>query len=251
MLETLAPDRVVNQAHLTTIQNILTRYYIFEALTAAEQAKLIKSIKINRYLHNQVIYQQYQQCQDIMLILEGRLKFCWSSFDGKHMTNSFIPTGNLINIIPIMTQSPLYHDYISNGTSIIASIPADIFLSILDNNSKLAVNILKLVCFRYQFLLSDMYHSVTSSLKLRLSREIIFLAKHHGSILSNRIKINIKISQNSFAELLNTSRQKINKEFKSLISDGIIVLEKGYLYVLNLTALHAILGQDPYSKKVL
>ncbi|MCE1270654.1 MAG: Crp/Fnr family transcriptional regulator [Acinetobacter sp.] len=215
--------------------------YFFDLCTAEQQEQLMKSIKISRYHHGQTIFRQGIACNELTLILKGTIKMSWNIDNGKCITHRFLPTGFLINIVPLMSKRPLVHDHIAHDATIIATVSGEIFLSILQNNPKFSYNVFEMICKRNHILFEETYHRASQPLRIRLAREFMILVDFFSKQEAEGIKITIKLSQEHFAELLQTSRQSINKELLWLSQEGIAEAKYNQITILDLKKLKALL----------
>ncbi|MFU8928149.1 Crp/Fnr family transcriptional regulator [Acinetobacter puyangensis] len=124
--------------------------------------------------------------------------------------------------------------HIAQGYTTIATLNQNIFFECLKSNVGICYKILNIVCQRHHILLSQLYLSTTATLRQLLAIELIFFADYHSLQLnSNIIQLKLKLTQENFAELLNTSRQSINKEFNWLTQNAIIDVKNNYIHIIN------------------
>lgn len=225
---------------LEQAKQYLRHNYFFDLCTEEQQNQLLKSIKIARYHHGQLIFEQHEAGQNITLILNGAIKLSWNTPEGKCITHRFLPTGFLINMVPVVSKRPLMHDHFAHDSTIIANIPGQVFLSILQNNQQFAYAIFELICIRNFLLFEEVYHRSALPLRIRLAREFCLLVDYFSKQEDNKIRITIKLSQEHFAELLQTSRQSINKELLWLSQQGIAEAKYNQITILNLKKLKAL-----------
>lgn len=221
----------------------LLKNYFFDLCTTEQQNQLIKSIKISRYHHGQMIFRHSIPCHEVTLILSGAIKLGWNSSDGKCIAHRFLPTGFLINIVPLVSRRPMMHDHIAHDSTIIATIPGKVFLSLLQQNPQFAYTIFELICKRNHLLFEDVYHRVSQPLRVRLAREFMILVNYFSRQEQQSIKITIKLSQEHFAELLQTSRQSINKELLWLSQQGIAEAKYNQITILDIKKLRALIDE--------
>lgn len=226
--------------HVQEAIDILERHQLIQDLDEADQALLIKHIKIKKYYHNQLIYKQNEACQDINLILDGVLKLGWSTSNGKYLTDAFLPAGMLINIVPIFSNHPFVHDYFSQGSTVIANIPAHIFKTVIQKNAHALTQLLKLICIRTHINREKLFFYTTASLRTRLAKEFLFLVDFHSQQHDNQFLIKLKLNQENFAELLSTTRQSINKEFAWFSEHGMLEVKYNQILILDYNAIREL-----------
>src|SRR5690606_23426357 len=85
------------KTHLNNARRILENYDFSQYLIESDQELLIRNLRIHRYFHQQVIYQQNYLSTDINIILSGAIKLGWNTAQGNYHTVMFMPSGTLIN----------------------------------------------------------------------------------------------------------------------------------------------------------
>lgn len=212
---------------------ILENYQFIQSLPEADKSKLIQHLKIRKYYHNQTIYSQNDPCTEINIILEGALKLGWNTTSGKYHTDIFVPSGTIINIVPIVTEQPLLHDHIAQGRTVLANLPGQLFINMIRHHPDALFMVLKLICVRTQLNREQNFISSTESLTTRLAKKLVFLVDYHSYQHKDKILLNLKLSQENLAELLQTSRQSINKELAALANEKIIEVKYNQISILN------------------
>lgn len=221
-------------------QDILLNCTFMNYCTAIEKEMLYKSIRIKHFHQGQVIYKRNQKCAEIFIVLNGVIRLGWNAEDGKQIIHRFIPTGILLNIIYGIPDVQLEHDYIAHEATIVAAISGEVFQSILKQNGQVLYAVFQMICRRTRLLDNDIYHQNAQSLRVQLARQLIYLIEYFSSQNDSLIKLDLKISQENFAELLKISRQSIRKELQWFIDEGIIETRYSQIYIKDMEKLKAI-----------
>ncbi|MFU8927101.1 Crp/Fnr family transcriptional regulator [Acinetobacter puyangensis] len=220
-------------------KEIILGHTIAQYLNKQELQKLFDNLKFHHYHHHQVVYRHQQKSGDIFLILQGSLQLSWHAPDGRQIIHQFLPAGCMINIIPVITGLPMMHDHIAHHTTIIATIPGKIFLELTQSNAKVSFEILKMIACRSHFILDDIYYHKTRSLRVRLARQLFFLLNYFSHQRTNS-PLTIKLSQENFAELLQTTRQSISKELLWLAQQSIAEVKYNQIHILDIEKLETL-----------
>ncbi|WP_245809114.1 Crp/Fnr family transcriptional regulator [Acinetobacter populi] len=223
-------------------KQILSHHKFMEFCTEDQKKQILKNIKIQQYYPNQTISGQYEQCDYIQLVLEGTIKTCTYSLEGKQLINRFIPVGLLTNIVPLVTHQKFQRHQIAHEFTTIAKISGQVFLSILKENVQLLYYIFEHVCNRSLTLYDDHLYQNTQSLRVQLARQLVELAYFFSLQLDDGIKLQIRLSQENFADLLQTTRQRINKEFLWLEQEKIAVAKYNQIHILDLDRLKMLIN---------
>ena len=65
----------------------------------------------------------------------------------------------------------------------------------------------------------------------RVAKTLIKLAASYGEAQGDRIRFNIKISQQELANIIGSSREVVNRHLRSLQSEGVISVDHGHLVI--------------------
>lgn len=221
-------------------KNYLLEYVFFQNLNAEEQNTIYKNIKIKHFNHNHIIHTQNDICNELNLVIKGTIKINWLSHDGRSIIYKFLPSGFLLGFLAIISKQDLAHSHIAYGHTIVATIPSQLFINILKNNSTALYAVLELICQRNLLLFDDIYLQNTLNLRIRLARQLIFLIKYFSNAKEGNIKLSIKLSQETLSELLNTSRQSVNKELSWFSQQNILDVKYNQIYIIDYTQLQEI-----------
>ena len=85
----------------------------------------------------------------------------------------------------------------------------------------------------------------TESVRLRLCKLLIMLADIFGIGAGGRVVIKHKLNQSDLALLVGASRQWTNKILSGLQSLGLLRLEDRHIIISDISALDALIGEDP------
>ncbi|MFU8925698.1 Crp/Fnr family transcriptional regulator [Acinetobacter puyangensis] len=236
-----------NIVFMNQVKEILNKKSYFYLLDKKDQDMLIQNIKIKNYSNNQIIAHQNSDFNNIFIFLEGSIKVRWTTDGDKSLTETFLINSEIYNIIPVVTEEKLIYNYTSHGKSKIAIIPGDIFCEALKRNYEATYQILKLVSQRFNHLLKKNYQRHNFSLKVNLALEILKLIENY-QIEQNQISsLPIRINQENLAELLNTTRQKINKELNWFAQENILYARYNKIEILDYNKLVDISKYQHYN----
>jgi CRP-like cAMP-binding protein len=80
-------------------------------------------------------------------------------------------------------------------------------------------------------------------LRARVARTLVMLAAQHGQGGAEGVEIQLRLTQEEYADMLGVSRQSLNRELRALEQAGAISLTYARLVVRDLAALREFIGQ--------
>ena len=147
-----------------------------------DESNLIKYINIKK---NEILFEEDSICNNIGIVIDGRLSINSYSYNGKEIIYSLIDENELFGHNLLFSSSPLYKgNVIALKDSKIALISKDSLIYLLQNNKS----------FLYQYLeiLNNNAKSLNSKLKLlsfdnAIDRLLYFLYQNNNEITINSI----------------------------------------------------------------
>ena len=85
------------------------------------------------------------------------------------------------------------------------------------------------------------HFEATTSLDVpaRLARKLLILAKDFGERDGKRVTLTVRLSQSELGDLVDSSRQSVNRELRRWHDEGVLGTEDGRLVVLDMERLRA------------
>ncbi|MFT4047321.1 MAG: Crp/Fnr family transcriptional regulator [Solimonas sp.] len=212
----------------------LPAYFTRHALlgrTRPETRSALAEVAYLRYFASGARVAAYgDACDSINLVIHGAVEIGWADADGRRAVLSYLQVGEFMNIAPLIDRQPLMYDVRAHGSATLACIPATTFLACLDRDPVLTRGMLDELAWRSRFLHEALRHQALVPLRARLARYLLFLAQRHGNTTAQGLRIDMRLSQDDLAAMLNSSRQSINKELRAFAEQALISV--GYSVVL-------------------
>lgn len=229
------------QQYQNNIEQMLDLDPFIQCLTSDQKKSLFSQVYIKHYYSGQKIYTRSERCTEVFFILSGVVQMGWTGIDGKRIIHRFLPRGSLINIIYLVSNTALEHDYMAHQATTLLKIPGDLLLQLFGQNSKLMLYVFQQICARNRLLDNEIFYYHNKSLCARLARQLLELMQDFGLQQQQKIMLDIKLSQENLAELLKSSRHSIRKAIADLVSQGIIENNYNKFYIVDLNKLRRLL----------
>jgi len=152
-----------------------------------------------------------------------------------------LQAGQVFGLIPVIEQSTAIHDANSLGHSEVVLLPGEALFTAMQNNSGLAIELLRVICQRSRRLQDLLADRNLLPIGGQLVKVLLNMATLYGQIPSSHSgPIDLQISQASLADTLGISRQSLNSELKNLQALGCIELSYSRVRLLDLPQLEAM-----------
>lgn len=217
--------------------------------TARTLDTLCLESRLRRYQAGERIARYGESCDAALFILEGTLELGWESEDGRRAVLGYLHAGELANLVPALDSAPIMHDMRAVGRTLLAVIPGRVLGGLIESGDDpvLVRGALSVLGQRIRFLHESIRHQHLLPLNARLARYLLFLAERQGDRSGEGVRIDMKLSQDDLAALLNSSRQSVNRELRVLARQEVVSVGYGGISLLRpdlLAAQAGMLGGD-------
>jgi CRP/FNR family cyclic AMP-dependent transcriptional regulator len=179
----------------------------FDPKTFLAQAGLGRTIL--RYPKNKVIFAQGEPCDAIFYIQEGQAKVTVLSTRGKEATIALLGSGDFIGESSITSDQPLrMASAIAITDCCVLRIEKESMLKVLHSEHSFSDLFVAYLVSRNNQIQEDLVDQLFNSAEKRLARTLLLLARFGKEGRSENIVP--KISQETLAEMVGTTRARVN-----------------------------------------
>jgi CRP/FNR family cyclic AMP-dependent transcriptional regulator len=222
------------------LQQILEEDAVFSGFTAQAQQTLLQQVKYLRFLPQQQILRYQQKLDDIYVLLSGRMQIGWLLGDGEFKVSDYVKMYSVFNLVPFLQQKPLNFDFYAVEQVEVAVISGQVFLEQLQQQPPAMWQIIQLLSERMYGLMEKNRYLQTASINQKIARHLIILGQQAMPLSQTHSTIQFKMSQQDFAELLNVSRQTLNKQLQYFIQQHIVEWNYSQIRILDMQRLKHI-----------
>ncbi|MEE4246809.1 MAG: Crp/Fnr family transcriptional regulator [Kangiellaceae bacterium] len=181
----------------------------------------------------QLLYSRDDEADGFHIVLDGQVRVSNINKDGKEAVLTYLENSACFGEISLFDGLPRTHDTRAEIDTQLLLIPIKSFHKLLQLYPELYPSFLQLLCQRIRATFSLIEESSTLTLRQRLARRLMLLADNFGSRPLGAEPTHVRVSQDSLAKMLNTSRQTINKHLQLLQREKMIALEYGRIKLLS------------------
>ncbi|NNG81550.1 Crp/Fnr family transcriptional regulator [Acinetobacter sp. ANC 5378] len=222
------------------LQQIFKEDVVFSAFNAQSHQTLMQHVKYLRFLPQQQILRYQQKLDDIYVLLSGRMQIGWLLSDGEFKVSDYVKMYSVFNLVPFLQQKPLTFDFYALEQVEVAVISGQVFLEQLQQQPQAMWQIIQLLSERMYGLMEKNRYLQTASINQKIARHLMILGQQATPESQLHSTLQFKMSQQEFAELLNVSRQTLNKQLQYFIQEGIVEWSYSQIRILDLQRLKQI-----------
>jgi CRP/FNR family cyclic AMP-dependent transcriptional regulator len=211
----------------------------FEQLPDAAVRQATAQIVTRRHPPNQVILLENDWGNSVYFILDGWVKIRTYNLDGKEVTLNILGKGELFGEMAPLDAAPRSTDVITLAPTVIGSMPAQDFVTLLKTEPEAGIRLAKLMARRLR--------QVNRRLRLRESDSqsrvadiLLFLADGQGTTRQAGIEIP-NLPHRELSSLSGLARETVTRVLSKLEKKGLINRERDTICIPDIDALERLL----------
>lgn len=123
-------------------------------------------------------------------------------------------------------------------TSVIMSIPCNIFIKAMENDFLLSKSILDLMSLNIRRLYRQLQNTANNlECEKKLASKLLKLAKDNGIYCENIVKINIPLTVTYISEMIGSRRETVSRQIKKLSDLSLIEFKDNFIFIKDIEKL--------------
>ena len=206
----------------------LSRVALFAGLDSAARGLLEEALRRRAFPAGEVIFHQDDPGDRLYIVLDGRVKICLISEDGREATLAILEQGECFGEMAVLTGAPRSATAIALEDSETLYLRRDDFLGVLHARPSVAVGLLELLSQRLRATDNQVAELAFRDVPGRLARLLLQRAEPGHEL---------QLSQQEMAALIGASRESVNRALAAFRRAGYISVERARVRVLDRTHL--------------
>ncbi|MEY8828642.1 Crp/Fnr family transcriptional regulator [Sedimentitalea sp. XS_ASV28] len=207
-------------------------------------AALLSRGSIKSFSKGALILQRGAQEPRFFVLLKGTARLSAHTVSGHEFVSIFVEPGNFWGVHPCLEGVAESHDAIAETDVEVLAVPAKALRDLMWENRDIQEALVSFLCQRFRMALDVAEQFATWTPRARLAWRLLSMAKSHGIAKPSKRGMEIRISQESLASMINLSRQRTNILLKEMEREKLVSLEYGRIRVHDPDAMQRLLD-DP------
>jgi CRP/FNR family cyclic AMP-dependent transcriptional regulator len=239
----VAAGRLLPQDRKLQIRDALADSDVFGALADDDLDGLIKQGRIRAYSRGAILFRKGDPAEDLMIVLDGRIKLSSASVNGKEVIFDFIGAGRCFGEGALLDRKTRMLEATVVKSSAVFALRGRDVLACLERHPEVAVRIIRVLCERLSRAMAMLEDRTQLGLSSRTARVLLRLASEYGCYNGDVVRIGLKISQGEIAALVGATREKVNRQLCAWCRSGILTLDEGHVTIHRAAALHSVVEE--------
>jgi CRP-like cAMP-binding protein len=221
---------------------IIARNSLFRALPEQTIAQVTALANRRSYKPDSVVFMRGDPGDALYGVVTGRVRISASGAGGKEVFLNIMEPGDAFGEIALLDGQPRTAAATTVAPTELLIIRREDFLSLVKREPQLAVHLIELLCKRVRWTSEQSEDSSLLNVPARLAKRLLSLASSHGRKTPTGMQL--KITQEDFAQFLGLSRQIVNKYLQTWKRQSWITLGRGSVTLVNERALRELTRKD-------
>lgn len=206
----------------------------FAGLPEAVLGDIGRKIRHRRYAAGETILME-GDCGDrgLFLVLEGMVKVCKISPEGREQVLRLIGSGRSFNDVPLFDGGPNPGTVIALGATTVGQLSDTAFRGLIDKHPEIARNATKVLAGRLRALTVMVEDLAFRGVLSRVAGLLLSCALGHHALAEGDHAACVRITQADVAAMTGSVREVVQRALKTLEADGAIRLERAQIAVID------------------
>jgi CRP-like cAMP-binding protein len=214
---------------------------------SAKQLEAVSLVALNKTLERrEELFHKGDQGGEVYVIVSGKLKALTTSAEGDDVVFSILGPGEVFGEVALLGATPRTATVTAIEDCHLLVIDRRDFMSFLKTHPEVPVKLLSVLATRLKRVSELVEDTLFLNLPLRLAKKLLSLSRAYGEQTSKGIRVDLKLSQEEWGDLVGTTRESVNKQMRKWTDAGIVCVDDGYVIILNPVELEKLAGAVIY-----
>lgn len=181
----------------------------------------------------QLLHAKNDPPDGLFCVVSGKIRISNVNQDGKEMVLTWLEAGSWFGEISLFDNLPRTHDAHAETDTELIKLPSQAFHDLLQRHTELYPHFMVLLCQKIRATFSLIDETGGLSLQGQLAKRLLLLSNGLGQTSVEPVLRQIDISQESLAQMLNSSRQTVNKLLQGMQRDGVLTVHYGKITIID------------------
>jgi CRP-like cAMP-binding protein len=221
-------------------RELLARLPLFAGLAPRELDALAAVTRTRTLAAREELFHKGDPGNQVFGVVEGTLKVVSTSEEGDDVVFNLLGAGDVIGEVAMLCDA-------ERSATVAALTPCELLvvdrrdlLAFLRSHPDAALALMAVLAQRVRNLSELVEDTLFLNLPVRLAKKLVAYAGSHGRRTPEGVRIELKLSQEEWGDLVGATRESINKQMRQWTDQGLIRVDRGCVVLLRPAALEAL-----------
>jgi CRP/FNR family transcriptional regulator, cyclic AMP receptor protein len=226
-----APDRL--RAALAAVP-------LFANLEERDLRQIAACARTERVAEGEVIIERGDPPEALFAVATGKLKVVAPRHGGRDATLHILGPGDVFGEVALFQADGRTARVAAIEESVLLVVDRRDFMELLSRSNELSKRLLSLMATRLKNTIAHFDATTSLDVSQRLAQKLLLLAEQFGVPEGSGVALTVELSQSELGDLVDSTRQSVNRELRKWHEAGILGTRDGRLVVLDVAALRRV-----------
>jgi CRP-like cAMP-binding protein len=222
-------------------RELLARVPLFQGFGARELDALVPATRGVALAEREELFHKGDPGSQLYVVVEGRVKAFTTSADGDDVVFNVMGPGEVVGEIALLAECPRTATVRAIERCELLVLDRRDFLAFVKRNPDVAVRMLTVLAERVGRISEFVEDVQFLNLPVRLAKKLALFADRYGrEAKDGSVKIDLKLSQEEWGDLVGTTRESVNKQMRAWSDEGLIRVDEGFITLLRPEAIERL-----------
>ena len=227
----LASDTGDDPTAVRSAAALLRGSFLFSGLDEDLVRRIIGLAVSKRYADGELLFSKGDEADGLLAVASGQVRISVLSAAGKEILLNLLGPGEIFGEIALLDGRPRTASAVAKGPLNVILLRRRDFLPLLDQSPALSRHIVALLCERLRWTSALIEDAAFLDLEGRLAKRLLLMADDHGKAVPTGVRIDLRLSQQDLGQMVDASREKVNRRLQVLRQRGAIAIDDGYVVI--------------------
>jgi len=225
---------------------LLSHVELFDGLSEQQILGICEVVRTKSLKRKEELFHKGDDGRQVFIVNRGKLKALTTSIDGDDVVFSILGPGEVFGEVALLGGTRRTATVSAIEACELLVIDRRDFMAFLDSHPDISANLLQVLALRLKRVSELVEDTLFLNLPLRLAKKLDSLARLYGQTVDGGIRVDLKLSQEEWGDLVGATRESINKQVRSWVDQGIVRVDKGYIVIQKPAELAKLAGAVVY-----
>lgn len=215
----------------------LQRCVLFAHVKDDALERLASQLRRRRFRRGEVIFHQGDVGDSLQIVSSGSVKIVLASAEGEEAIIATLQQGDFFGELALLDGAPRSTTATAIEATETLALPRERFIELLGEDPRISQALLHAVAGELRRLTGHVEELHFLDLAGRLATRLARLAREASPGADGRVDLNWPYTQSDLAAMIGGTRQSVNRLLSGLVDEGLLVVERDTLTVMDVAQL--------------
>lgn len=221
---------------------LLRNVELFDGLDEQQLLGICEVVRTKTLKRKEELFHKGDDGRQVFIVIKGKLKALTTSIGGDDVVFSILGPGEVFGEVALLGGIQRTATVSAIEACELLVIDRRDFMAFLVTHPDISVNLLQVLALRLKQVSELVEDTLFLNLPLRLAKKLHALARLYGQTVEGGVRVDLKLSQEEWGDLVGATRESINKQVRLWVEEGMVRVEKGYIVIQQPNELQKLAG---------